>query len=1228
MGKEGPVRNARVHLAAFGKHPGWDDHIEEIGLDHEDLVRIKRELYAEGLAGNIDSGAWEKLPDEQRLPAFKHLFYWRRSAGLVIGRMWSSRDGKGRTKYPMVVCAMVEGVPDTWAIQHVLPRLEQVEAKCVQTGSAELVRLAIGEARRGLEDQAALLATAGASQSGDDAGLIRALVASPALNIPEEAGGGLTRVLYEIDREMGEFKGGAGAKRTASKIVGEAGAQHIRVPRCLQPGGEAARAWMLLLAQDIADATSILVIEPMDAAFVDIIVGNPRPQQFFCVRAGEKGLALTSEVPYTIDPAFKASASERVKAWSAGNIRLPGRRGAAVGGAPAEVAGESKGFPRGVLLAAGGVIAAIVIGVGLWAALSGGRDEPNPAPAPEGPGQQGNSTPVPVQPANTEKPTPPKPAPNFGADDPRSGWDIDDQVTRARALLAALEVELAAEGLKPDPAVKTRIDRAVDRADNFVRSRALSAASRDAIVSDMASVDGEVRAVMTQLKGDIDRSHERVRAFLDEEASQAQVKSESLKGAWSAGLRAIDHAKGWEHARARHAAVVAALKEAEGLLASSGELKAPTLAEVQTPALVAVIDARRERAMREVAAAAGTGDSARSGVAARELAAWTDEARALLAKAGKISDLLGGGYAWAEGAAGGESIKGLHEQLPGMPAWDDFNAALAGLNARCSALKEIAAGEDPKALVATIRKSRADLAKLGLSEASTAWGRLAELPGWPAKADDVREAAKVLKDDMLPLIGREPAAGRRRELEASAKQAGARVWSRFAGTAALDTSGVDAALETRGALGADDAAEQGLPDWARFNLARGRLAKAVDAADALPGRARVDAIRAAMEGFVGLSSSLPVAATGEAKQLVGAMSELLDSPGEIDLAKLGPGGAGFELVSSDAESVVYRLGTTPVEFRRLEPTGEGVSFVSTTEMSVGAFIDLVGGKAEEFRTIMPKSDAGGVDPRVGPRVWGWQGSSLAVTSPAGPGDLGQGWVRIKTQMAGREYYPAGLKVDPPSRDHPMQYLSPHAAVLAARLAGCRLPTVDEWTAAGGAVGATNLRDASWKKVHDHLRQFASAGPEFPGAGLFWPAGVTRKSPFDDDQSAVTNDDNWVWFAPVTAGEGKFKHLAGNVAEYVTHEAVDWEGLAATREAVDGALGKGEKVRIVGGSALSPADVKLEQAYPLTPQSREGYSDVGFRLAFGAPKAAAAASTAERVRKALTASGYLSGEQRK
>lgn len=129
----------------------------------------------------------------------------------------------------------------------------------------------------------------------------------------------------------------------------------------------------------------------------------------------------------------------------------------------------------------------------------------------------------------------------------------------------------------------------------------------------------------------------------------------------------------------------------------------------------------------------------------------------------------------------------------------------------------------------------------------------------------------------------------------------------------------------------------------------------------------------------------------------------------------------------------------------------------------------------------------------GPRV-GVAGLHARGDITRRPGRPGAGLGADQDADGGAKYYPAGLKVDPPSRDHPMQYLSPHAAVLAARLAGCRLPTVDEWTAAGGAVGGTNLRDASWKRVHDHLRQFASSGPEFPGAGLFWPAGVTRRAP--------------------------------------------------------------------------------------------------------------------------------------
>jgi len=48
----------KVFVAAFGKHPAWDDHIDDIGLDMDTLIAAKRILYVQGIGGNIDSGSW------------------------------------------------------------------------------------------------------------------------------------------------------------------------------------------------------------------------------------------------------------------------------------------------------------------------------------------------------------------------------------------------------------------------------------------------------------------------------------------------------------------------------------------------------------------------------------------------------------------------------------------------------------------------------------------------------------------------------------------------------------------------------------------------------------------------------------------------------------------------------------------------------------------------------------------------------------------------------------------------------------------------------------------------------------------------------------------------------------------------------------------------------------------------------------------------------------------
>jgi len=41
----------RLYLGAFGKHPGWDDHIEDIGIDTDCLINIKRMMYFQGIEG-------------------------------------------------------------------------------------------------------------------------------------------------------------------------------------------------------------------------------------------------------------------------------------------------------------------------------------------------------------------------------------------------------------------------------------------------------------------------------------------------------------------------------------------------------------------------------------------------------------------------------------------------------------------------------------------------------------------------------------------------------------------------------------------------------------------------------------------------------------------------------------------------------------------------------------------------------------------------------------------------------------------------------------------------------------------------------------------------------------------------------------------------------------------------------------------------------------------------
>ena len=308
----------QVFLGAFGKHPGWDDHIDDIGLETEQLVAAKRMLYVQGIGGNIDAGTWESMDAAQRLDGFRHLFVWRLDGDVVIGRLWSSSDAKGRTRYPMVVCAQWSGLPLGWVIEKTLPLLDEIERRCTQTASASDVRFMVDDARLGLRRVLPEEPFSDSPMPGFKRSL-GMIAGRPEMGQDQE---GLLRILYQVEDEMAAWHEGAPAKAR------EGQARQIRVAGCSESPAAALRLWHDFMLGRLDPAAPVLLVLPIGQPWLDIIVGEPSRQHLYCIRASEKAIPLTSDVPYTLDSRFVSRMREFI-AEMGGSARRPA-------GAPAQ----------------------------------------------------------------------------------------------------------------------------------------------------------------------------------------------------------------------------------------------------------------------------------------------------------------------------------------------------------------------------------------------------------------------------------------------------------------------------------------------------------------------------------------------------------------------------------------------------------------------------------------------------------------------------------------------------------------------------------------------------------------------------------------------------------------------------------------------------------------------------------------------------------------------------
>jgi hypothetical protein len=283
----GPAR--QIFLGAFGKHPGWDDHIDDLGLETESLVETKRRLYVDGVGSQL--GGWEKLaPDEQI--NFDHVFVWWRDSQALVGRLWASSDGKKRSRYPMVICAHCTGVEVGAVLETLLTWLEELRNRTVATRSADAVRELLEQFRTGLRAWLESVEEPPNDALPGEAFLEEIDMAS--------AGPAVMKTLYVMQESA------FSAARYSSRMAGSS--THFRVLASTVSALNSLRFWQRALATQMAASVPILLGVPREQYWMDAIVGEPAPADFFCLRASPRALAMASDAEVEPPEAFEETA--------------------------------------------------------------------------------------------------------------------------------------------------------------------------------------------------------------------------------------------------------------------------------------------------------------------------------------------------------------------------------------------------------------------------------------------------------------------------------------------------------------------------------------------------------------------------------------------------------------------------------------------------------------------------------------------------------------------------------------------------------------------------------------------------------------------------------------------------------------------------------------------------------------------------------------------------------
>lgn len=1114
-------RQPRIVVGAFGKHPAWDDHIDDLGLITDELVQARRQLYAECIAGCIDSGEWGKpdQPPPAWLRDYGHVFLWRTEGTILAGRLWPSRDGRKRTKFPMIVVAQCDMLPLSFIATVVLPALESLQQDCMTQTTQDGVRAVVEGCQRKLETMLSAAAVA-PSDEAELAPAVGRLLKSP---IGEGDRTSLLRVLYQIEREMGAF---IVADHAKGKSISTQRGQHLRAPAGVDSPVDSLLIWTRLLSKIIAPEASLMVLRALDQPWVDAIVGELTPSLLFPIRASAEQSPPASEVPYTLNEAFVRKSQAQLDSWAgraatqlkpitpaaaASPVSVPttpsnpASTGINVSPAPAPVpapavaaappvpprvqptaspapqahsestsaSGNSSGG-KGKLIAAGVIgVVAIALILAISGVLSSG-DKPKttqpPAPTPpivDAKPKTTSDAPVtpnkPVDPPKVVDATPDKPVepppirPIESLADPRPTWTGPTTIADLQAKARDLQ---AVAPQAAEPVLKTLASIAADVA-AIVKSP-LTPETAPTLPAKLKAIDERLAVVSTEL----DRAREGAKAAAAALAGKfpdRASESEELNTIWSLEMEKVKGLSLTPERAARLTTLLGLIQTTDRALTHPKDLN--YIPGPLGEALKVVATRRRAEA---ITACAKILQEPRADFAAAEpelrgasvaYTNWCEASTKLSTAEHAASMAISAGLAYSDMTPAGSTLSQLHESLKG-PKWGrDVVAAVKPTLDELDELANISKAAPREAVLQTLQ------ADAKISRIKTALDRLiaenaaATASGWPASLAELKQAATTLPSLRARL---DPA--RVKSVTEAIGAGWLKQWqSGAAGTTRAELipliapSGINPAQ---------------LPKRVAFDIARINFEAALGALGDKPDDASVQKL---IGEFV--AAAEPTADADPARvAAIASLKALLNTPTQPKLgpADFPPAQAGESRASGKAIGDIAADGTITYELAAegLPPTrvsfapvvvGGKTIFVSTTEVSVGLAANILSlsNRADKFREFSPAAE-GASDERLGVRTWKAAPKSPAArkgaivpSTGASANDLARGWFPIGSLGSRVPEVLADPNAVPPDWSSPIDHVSPEAGMLIATAVGCRFPTVEEWKAAVAAEQAND-----------------------------------------------------------------------------------------------------------------------------------------------------------------------------